>query len=53
MILQEGKCLLVNEFKNAGSYAVSFDGSFLASGIYYYRIEAGDFINTRKMSLIK
>jgi len=45
--------VLVNEFKNAGSYAVSFDGSFLASGIYYYRIEAGDFINTRKMSLIK
>ena len=45
--------VLVNEFKNAGSYEAAFDGSFLASGIYYYRIEAGSFEVTKKMSLIK
>ncbi len=45
--------ILVNEFKNAGSYEISFEGSNFSSGVYFYRIEAGSFIQTRKMLLLK
>lgn len=44
---------LVNEYKDAGVYSVSFDGSSLASGVYFYRIEAGDFTDSKKMILVK
>ena len=43
----------VNEVKQAGSYELSFDGSDLSSGIYYYRINAGNFTDIKKMILIK
>jgi carboxypeptidase T len=45
--------ILVNESKDAGKYEVIFNGENLSSGIYFYKIEAGDFIVTRKMILIK
>lgn len=44
---------LVNEYQNAGSYIVTFDGSGLASGIYFYKLEAGDFVQSKKMVLVK
>jgi hypothetical protein len=44
---------LVNEQKQAGSYLVSFNGSEFASGVYFYRIQAGDFIQVKRMVLIK
>ena len=44
---------LVSEVKPAGSHQVEWDASGLASGIYYYRIEAGDFQQVRKMMLLK
>ncbi len=44
---------LVNEFKVAGNYSVSFDGSGLASGVYFYKIEAGEFVQSKKMVLVK
>ena len=44
---------LINEVKKAGEYNVVFDGSSLSSGTYFYRIEAGDFVDTKKMVLIK
>ncbi|MEZ4691591.1 MAG: T9SS type A sorting domain-containing protein, partial [Ignavibacteria bacterium] len=44
---------LVNETKPAGRYRISFDGSDLASGVYYYKIQAGDFVETKRMLLLK
>ncbi|MFZ1323518.1 MAG: T9SS type A sorting domain-containing protein [Ignavibacteria bacterium] len=44
---------LVNEKQNAGSYSVEFDGSNLPSGVYFYKLEAGDFIETKRMILLK
>ena len=37
----------------AGNYKVEFKASNLASGIYYYQLKAGEFIQTRKMILLK
>jgi cytoskeletal protein CcmA (bactofilin family) len=45
--------ILVNEFKEAGVNTINFDASGLNSGIYIYKIEAGNFVQTRKMTLIK
>jgi hypothetical protein len=44
---------LVNDVKNAGKYIVDFDGSSLASGTYFYRLESNGFVSTKKMMLIK
>jgi len=44
---------LVNEKQNAGSFSAEFDGSGFGSGIYFYRIEAGEFVQTRSMILVK
>jgi photosystem II stability/assembly factor-like uncharacterized protein len=44
---------LVNEEKAIGSYKVEFNASDLPSGIYFYRIQAGSFIDTKKMIIVK
>jgi ligand-binding sensor domain-containing protein len=44
---------LVNEEKPAGSYEVNFNASRLASGIYFYKLQAGSFIETKKMILLR
>ncbi len=44
---------LVNEIKQPGYYMVDFDGTNLASGVYYYRMESGSFSETKKLMLIK
>ncbi|MCZ7608682.1 MAG: T9SS type A sorting domain-containing protein [Ignavibacterium sp.] len=51
--LGEEAASLVNEEKSAGFYKIDFNASHLSSGIYYYKIIAGDFVQTRKMILIK
>jgi photosystem II stability/assembly factor-like uncharacterized protein len=44
---------LVNEKLNPGTYEVTFDGSNFASGVYFYQLKTGDFIETRKLVLLK
>jgi hypothetical protein len=44
---------LVNEEKLSGSYEVQFDGSNLSSGVYFYRLHAGNYYKTKKLMLIK
>ncbi len=44
---------LVNEKQNAGKYTVTFSGADLSSGLYIYRIKAGEFTIARKMILIR
>ncbi len=44
---------LVNERQNAGSYSVTFRGSNLPSGVYFYRLQTGSFSQTKKLLLLK
>lgn len=44
---------LVSGVKNAGSYSITFNASKLASGIYLYKLHAGNFVQVRKMILLK
>ncbi|MCU0415234.1 MAG: T9SS type A sorting domain-containing protein, partial [Ignavibacteriaceae bacterium] len=45
--------VLVNEVKQPGVYRVTFDGDNLASGVYFYKMIAGDFSSVKKMNLLK
>ena len=44
---------IVNEKKEVGSYEVNFDASKLSSGVYIYQLNVNEFINTKKMVLLK
>ncbi len=50
---EEVATLINNEFRTTGRYVIKFDGSSLASGIYFYSLSAGNFNDTKKMVLIK
>jgi len=52
-ILGEEVAELVNEKQTSGSYSVFFDASELSSGIYFYTLKAANFVETKKMILIK
>ncbi|MCC7158724.1 MAG: proprotein convertase P-domain-containing protein [Ignavibacteria bacterium] len=44
---------LVDKQLSAGTYEVTFDGKDFASGVYFYRIESADFVDVKKMMLVK
>jgi hypothetical protein len=44
---------LVNGPQEAGSYTVPFTAQGLASGVYFYRLESGSFVSTKKLILMK
>lgn len=45
--------VLINENMQAGKHKINFDGSNLPSGVYYYKLSSGNFIDTKKMVLVK
>ena len=44
---------VVDEYKQVGNYEIEFNASNLPSGVYFYQLKAGSFINTKKMILLK
>lgn len=51
--LGQETALLVNSYKQAGRYDVIFDASYLPSGVYFYKLTAGDFTSVKKMILMR
>jgi hypothetical protein len=52
-VLGKEVATLVSGRQEAGNYAVPFNASGLSSGMYFYRLQAGSFVETRKMMLVK
>jgi hypothetical protein len=52
-VLGEEIATLVNEFKHAGKYELKFNGSGLSSGIYIYKLSAGNYSASKKLILMK
>jgi len=44
---------LIDIYKSTGSYEIEFNAAYLPSGVYFYKLRAGDFISTKKMLLLK
>jgi hypothetical protein len=52
-ILGKETVTLVKELLQPGTYEVTFDASNLSSGIYFYQLKSGEFVQTRTMILLK
>jgi phosphatidylserine/phosphatidylglycerophosphate/cardiolipin synthase-like enzyme/DNA/RNA endonuclease YhcR with UshA esterase domain len=52
-ILGREVAILVDEIKPAGTYSVRWEASHFSSGVYFYRLQAGHFVDTKKLVLIK
>jgi hypothetical protein len=44
---------LVNQVKHPGTYTVTWDASGVATGVYFYRLHAGSFVDVKKMLLVR
>jgi hypothetical protein len=45
--------ILVDEYKAAGSYSIEFNASKFASGVYFYQLRSGEFVESKKMILLR
>ncbi len=52
-VLGQQVATLVDEYQEAGIHTARFDGSSLSSGLYFYRLQAGNFLQTRRLTLIR
>ena len=52
-MLGQDVATLINGYKDAGNYRTEFNAANLPSGIYFYQLRAGDFIDTKKMILLR
>jgi len=52
-VLGREAATLVNEELNSGEHSVIFDAKGLATGLYFYRLSAGSFVETKKMILLQ
>lgn len=52
-VLGKEVTILVNQDQSAGNYTIDFNASNLSGGIYFYQLQAGNFIQTRKMIVLK
>ena len=52
-ILGQEVTTLLDEYRKADRYEIAFNSAGLASGVYFYRIQVNDFIQTKKMLLLK
>jgi polyhydroxybutyrate depolymerase len=52
-LLGEVVATLVNDEKPAGNYEVQFDATGISSGVYFYSLQAGDFVETKKLILLR
>lgn len=52
-ILGKEAAILVDEYKQPGRYEINFNAGNLSSGVYYYKLKAGQFVSTKKLILIK
>ena len=53
IVLGELVRTLVDDIRSAGSYAARLDAAGLASGLYLYRLQAGEFVETRKLLVLR
>jgi hypothetical protein len=51
--LGQGVTTMVEETQQAGYHETRLDGTGLASGVYFYRIQAGDFVHTKELLLLR
>jgi uncharacterized protein YlxW (UPF0749 family) len=51
--LGQSVATLVNEIQEPGTHHVKFDGSRFASGVYFYRMQAGTFVESKKLILLR
>lgn len=52
-VLGQVVSVLVDEYKPAGTYEITFDGSSIRSGVYFYTLETSSFRKTKKLVLLK